>query len=268
MSASRIFAALTGWPGRQLNKRILYLVDLTTFGIMSLRDWYRRIKIFDSRSYDTIISQIIFTGVDALPTISFLGLLTGFLFTFRLIGILDSLSNAEDLVNILATVIGLEIAPLLAAFILISRTGSAIVVDIGNMKLHGEIEGLEILGININDYLIAPRILGAAISQLAISVYFTAITLVFGVILSGIFLSPSHFEFLTTLGSAFDARTIFSFVIKNLLFGYIIATTACYHGLSVGNSATEVPQQTQQSIVNSLIFIFIVDGLMAIALLA
>jgi phospholipid/cholesterol/gamma-HCH transport system permease protein len=136
------------------------------------------------------------------------------------------------------------------------------------MKLHGEIEGLEILGININDYLIAPRILGAAISQLAISVYFTLITLVFGILLSGIFLSPSHFEFLTSLSSAFDLQTISSFVVKNLLFGYIIATTACYHGLSVEKSATEVPQQTQRAIVNSLIIIFIVDGLMGIALLA
>lgn len=238
------------------------------FGFLSLRDWFRRIRIFDRRSYDTIISQIIFTGINALPTITFLGLLAGFLFTFRLIEILDTLSNANNLVNILATAIGLEIAPLLVAFLLISRTGSAIVVDIGNMKLHGEIEGLEILGININDYLVAPRIIGTAISQLAISVYFTTITLVFGVILSGVFLSPSHFSFLSTLSHAFDARTIINFVIKNLLFGYTIATTACYHGLSVNNSATEVPQQTQRSIVESVIFIFIIDGLMAAAQLA
>lgn len=44
MSASRIFAALTVWPGRQLNKRILYLVDLTTFGILSLRDGHSTIE--------------------------------------------------------------------------------------------------------------------------------------------------------------------------------------------------------------------------------
>jgi len=268
VSANQILATLTGWPGRQLVNLVLYLVDLTVFGLLALRDWYQRIRLFDTRSYSTIVSQIIFTGIDALPTISFLGLVTGFIFTFRLIGILDSVGGADDLVDILATVIGLEIAPLLAAFILISRTGSAIVVDMGNMKLHREIEGLEILGININDYLVAPRMLGAAISQLAISVYFTVITLVFGIILSGIFISPGHFEFLAKLSSAFDFQIIGSFVVKNLLFGYIIATTACYHGLSVEHSATEVPQQTQRAIVNSLVIIFIVDGLMGIALLA
>lgn len=268
MSPSHILNSITGWPGRRLNDLVIYLIDLTMFGLFALRDWYRRIRIFDTRSYSTVVSQIIFTGIDALPTITFLGLLASFLFTFRLIGILDSIGGTHDLVDILATVIGLEIAPLLAAFILISRTGSAIVVDMGNMKLHGEIEAMENLGININDYLVAPRLLGAAISQLAISVYFTLITLVFGVVLSGLFISPSHFEFLNTLAGAFDAHIIASFVVKNLLFGYIIATTACYHGLSVQHSATEVPQQTQRAIVNSVIIIFILDGLMGIALLA
>ena len=69
------------------------------------------------------------------------------------------------------------------------------------------------------------------------------------------------------MSGAFDTRNIMSFVVKNLLFGYIIATTACYHGLSVRYSATELPQQTQRSIINMLIIIFTVDGLMAIALL-
>jgi phospholipid/cholesterol/gamma-HCH transport system permease protein len=267
MSPDQFISTVTGWPGRQLIQRFLYVVDLTSFGMLAVRDWALKARLFDTRSYSTIVSQIIFTGVDALPTITFLGLLTGFLFTFRLIGILDSVGGASDLVDILAAVIGLEIGPLLAAFILISRTGSAIVVDIGNMKLHGEIEGLENLGININDYLVAPRLIGAAISQLAITVYFTFITLVFGIILSGVFLSSAHFEFLTTLESAFDFQIVGAFVVKNLLFGYIIATTACYHGLSVHSSATEVPQQTQRAIVNSLVIIFIVDGLMGIALL-
>jgi phospholipid/cholesterol/gamma-HCH transport system permease protein len=259
---------LFGYPGRLVLSRLMYAVKLSTFSMLALRDWYRHNRIFSRRSYRNVIAQIIFTGVDALPTITMLGLATSFIFTFRLIAIVDSIGGTEDLVDVLTNVIGLEIGPLIAAIILISRTGSAIVIDLGNMKLHREIEGLELLAVNINDYLIAPRLLGAAISQLAITVYFTLITMVVGILLSGLLLNVSHFDLLISLSTVFSLPLLGAFVIKNMLFGFMIAATACYHGMRVRTSPTEVPQQAQRAIVNSLIMLFIIDGLLGLALLS
>lgn len=263
-----VIDSVLGWPGRVAISRAMYTIDLMTFSIQSLKDWRHNNRIFKSESYRNVVAQIIFTGVDALPTITFLGVAASFIFTFRLIAVVDSIGGTEDLVDILTNIIGLEIGPLIAAIILINRTGSAIVVDLGNMKLHGEIEGLELLAININDYLIAPRLLGVAISQLAITVYFTLITMVGGILLSGLMLSVSHFELLASLSTVFSPILLAAFVVKNLVFGFIIAATACYHGMRVKHSPTEVPQQAQRAIVNSLILLFIIDGLLGIALLA
>ena len=55
------------------------------------------------------------------------------------------------------------------------------------------------------------------------------------------------------------------FTAKNLLFGLVIGGSACFHALQVRHSATEVPQQTQKAIVNSLAIIAVFDGLLAIA---
>jgi phospholipid/cholesterol/gamma-HCH transport system permease protein len=140
---------ITGFPGRFFSRTLLYVITVYTFSILALRDWYKNNEIFKSKSYTTTVAQIIFTGIDALPTITLLGLATGFVFTFRLISILDSVGAADDIVELLVTIICLGIGPFLAAIIIISRTGSAIVVDLGNMKLHREIEGLELLGINV-----------------------------------------------------------------------------------------------------------------------
>jgi len=253
---------LTGWPGRKLIKNILYVINLVTFSMLALRDWFRENKLFDSHSYSTTVAQVIFTGVDALPTITFLGLATGFIFTFRLISISNPLGGAEDIINLLITVICLSAGPFLAAIIIISRTGSAIVVDLGNMKLHGEIEALENLGININDYLIAPRIISTAISQLAITVYFTVIALLSGILISALFVNPTHFDYIFRISNSFTPYMMSIFVVKNLIFGYVIATVACYNGLRVQQSATEVPQRTTASIVQSLSFVFIIDSLL------
>lgn len=267
MKTNSIAEILTGLPGRFLIRTSLYIINLATFSMLALRDWYNNNRILNKKSYSSMVAQIIFTGVDALPTITLLGLAAGFAFTFRLITVLDSIGAADETVNLLVNIICLGIGPFLAAIILISRTGSAIVVDLGNMKLHGEIEGLEMLGININNYLIAPRLIGTAISQLAITVYFTVIALVFGITISGLMSSGSHFQLLYEIGTAFTPFLVLVFVIKNLLFGYAIAAIACYSGLSVRTSPTEVPQQATRAIVNCLVAIFVIEGLLALALL-
>jgi len=59
---------------------------------------------------------------------------------FRMIAFFDSIA---DTVTILNYAIALELGPMIAAIVLISRTGSAITVELGNMKLHKEIESLE-----------------------------------------------------------------------------------------------------------------------------
>ncbi len=257
---------LTGWPGRKLINNVLYVINLVTFSILALRDWFRKNRLFESRSYSTTVAQIIFTGVDALPTISFLGLATGFIFTFRLISISNTLGGTDDISNLLITVICLSAGPFLAAIIIISRTGSAIVVDLGNMKLHGEIEALENMGININDYLVAPRIISTAISQLAITVYFTVIALLSGILISTVLINPSYIGFIAKVSDSFTPYLMSIFIVKNLIFGYVIATVACYNGLRVQNSATEVPQRTTASIVQSLSFVFVIDSLLTFAI--
>jgi phospholipid/cholesterol/gamma-HCH transport system permease protein len=84
--------------------------------------------------------------------------------------------------------------------------------------------------------------------------------------LSALLVSTSHLEFLVEVGSAFTPHLLLIFVLKNLVFGYVIGATSCYNGLRVRTSPTEVPQQATRAIVNSLIFIFVIEGLFALAM--
>lgn len=255
---------LLGAPGSFLLDKIDYFINLTCFVIFTLFDWFRHRRFFSRQSYRPLITQIIFSGVDAMPTILFLSLVTGFIFTFRIIALFESVT---DTLSILIFIIGLEAGPMIAAIILISRTGSAITVDLANMKLHREIQSMEWMGIDVNDYLIAPRIIGVTISQLAVAVFFTFLTLISGILLSGLLLSPTHFKLLLKLSDHIEPMVLLIFVIKNTLFGITIGATSCFHGLQVGTSPTEVPQQTQRAIINMLVMLFIIDGIVALLML-
>lgn len=255
---------ITGQAGAFVLRRLYYLIDLVTFSSFALRDWFKSIRLFDRYSYKSLVTQIIFSGVDALPTIIFLAVVTGFVFTFRMIALFDSIA---DTVTILNHVVALELGPMIAGIVLISRTGSAITVDLSNMKLHKEIEALELMGIDINKFLVAPRILGVTLSQLAISVFFTVVTLGVGILLSGLLLSPTYFKYFADIISGLHTSLLLVFIIKNLLFGLFIGAIACYHGLKVEASPTEVPQQTQRAIVNSILMLFIIDGIIAVLMI-
>jgi len=254
------------WWGRWAIGVALYVVDLTVFIMLALRAWrgWHSLRLRSTRM--TILNQIIFTGVDALPVILLLGLAVGISMTAQLLNLAVDFGNDKEMVDLVATIIGMELGSLITAIVLIGRSGSAIVVDLGNMKLHREVEGLELLGIDINDMIVAPRLLGACISQMALSVFFAGVATFGGVAAAGLLLSGEYFRLITPLMSAFTPVQILVFLVKNLLFGLIIAGTACFHALRVGVSPTEVPQQTQRAIVNGLLLTFILDGLFALAL--
>ena len=250
--------------GAKAINAVLYLKGLFSFTISALFSSWGKGKV--SRiNRRQIVSQVIFSGVDALPTIIIISLAIAFSVTAQFILLLQAFTSEKEVIRVITQIVAQELAPLLTSIILIGRSGSAITVDLGNMHLHKEIQGLELLGIDIKEFFVLPRILGLAFSQFSLAVFFSAIVMVFGIIFSAMLDSPSNFSYLFILTDAFTPYELLVFLIKNLLFGLMIGAIACFHGLRAKQSTTELPQQTQQAIVNSLVLIFIVDGLIAFA---
>lgn len=255
---------IAGVVGRRTLSAFTYVLDLTVFVLRIVRSWRGRGSLFNRATRAAVVSQIIFSGVDALPTLTLLAAAIGLSITAQLILLIQVVGSDADTVAILSQVVALELGALLPAFILIGRSGSAIAVDLGNMKLNKEIEGLEQLGINLNDFFLTPRLIGTAIAQMALAVYFSVIAVVAGVLFAGMLESMTFYKLLGQFLGVFSPVEIVAFMVKNLLFGLIIGATACFHGLRVQISSTELPQETQRAIVNSLVLVVLVDGILAV----
>jgi ABC-type transporter Mla maintaining outer membrane lipid asymmetry permease subunit MlaE len=105
-----------------------------------------------------------------------------------------------------------------------------------------------------------------AVSQLALATYFSTLAIVSGIIFAAFLESPANFRYLFGVVTAFHPTDLLAFVFKNLLFGIIISATACFHGLRVGISVTEIPRATQQAIVHALVIVFLLDGFVVLVL--
>lgn len=248
------------WIGHQCIESYLYVIDLTYFLIRSLSVWQHHRNVYNRAVYSVFLDQLILIGINAIAIISFLAMFVGIAIASQLVFIMASITGAKDLVEILARLILSEMGPLITGFIMIGRSCSAIVVDLGNARVNGEIKPLEYLGVDVGDYFVVPRILSMVISQMILALYFSVIMFLFGMIFSVLIYDLSAQESLTELLNLVNINSLFRFMLKNVLFGLIVGTIACFHGLSVRNSSTQVSEQMQKAVVRSIVFLFLVDG--------
>ena len=248
------------WIGRHCIATALYIIDLTCFLTQALAVWKPHRNFFNRAVSIIVLEQLILIGINAIAIISLLALFTGVGVTSQLIYIMQSLTSNNDLLVILARLVLGEMGPLITGFILVGRSCSAIVVDLGNARISGEMEPLEYMGIDLNDYYVAPRILAMIISQMVLAFYFTAIMIFSSVFFSSFLYDFSAQESLAELLGMISFDGVLRFTLKNIFFGLIIGIIACFHGFLTGKSSTIVSEHLQKAVVRSLIFLFIADG--------
>jgi len=179
--------------------------------------------------------------------------------TAQLILFFQTFATEKEVITMLTHFVTLQFTPTLTSIMIIARSGSAITVDLGNMSVNHEIKGLALLGIDPYIYLAYPRLIGLAISQVTLAVYFSILTISFGIFFSALLDSPTNFKYFYLLINSVSFTEIILFLINNAICGVTIAAYACYFGLNVKESVTEVPQATQKAIASSLLAIFLIN---------
>ncbi|MGE0081449.1 MAG: MlaE family ABC transporter permease, partial [Thiohalomonadaceae bacterium] len=142
---------IAGAVGRRTLGLVLYPIDLTAFVLRAFRDARHPARRYNRAAASSLLAQIIFTGVDALPTITLIGTAVGLGMVSQLIALMHMFGSTREMVAVLSQVVVLELGPLLTAVLIISRSSSAIAVELGHMRLNKEVEGLRLLGVNTND---------------------------------------------------------------------------------------------------------------------
>ncbi len=255
---------IPGYIGRLCLAVFIYWLDLIAFCNHAMSSWVAGAKGLNKANLQSLYTQIIFTGIGALPIVLLLAIATAVVFTAPIMHLSSEVGRNIDITGRLTHIICFEIAPLLTALVLVSRSGSAITVDIGNMKLRGEIDGLTLLAIDIKGYIVAPRLFAGMISQLMLAIYFSFVALYGGILIAGLLYSQQYLLAVDDALLALSPQMIILFVIKNSLFGLVVCGAACFQALQIESCVTQLPQHTQKAIVRALSLIFTIDLLMLI----
>jgi phospholipid/cholesterol/gamma-HCH transport system permease protein len=129
----------------------------------ALMRWSEVGRVFDS------------AGVDALPIVSLVSLLTGFIIAFEAAQPLAAYGAQIYLANTIGRVMTRELGPIMTAVVLAGRSGSAFAAELGTMKVNEELDALETMGLEPLRFLVVQRILaGTALTPL-LTVYAMAL---------------------------------------------------------------------------------------------
>jgi phospholipid/cholesterol/gamma-HCH transport system permease protein len=211
---------------------------------------------------EELVRQIYFTGASATATIVVRGAVIGTLIIAYVIEVLNA--DAELAVKMLLWVVLREIGPLIAAVLVIQRSGTAVATELALREISGEIASLRRLRIDPYDYLVVPRVVGIALSNAALTLYVQLIAVGGGMLLSSLIINVPFDEMLTNFFLLASPLDLVYSLIKSVLFGAAIAVVSCYHGLNPGgHSINAVPRATIRAVTESLLLVMLLNVVFA-----
>lgn len=243
--------------GRLITTNVEYTLRVLLMAYLSIRS-----AIYDQAQglrtvLGVIMTQIYFTGWQAMPLITVLSLASGSVVILQSSSNLNMLGGAQMIGNLLVAIIVRELGPLLTALVVVARSGTAVASEVGNMRANREIEALESMGINPLSYIVFPRLIGGVISVVCLATYFVLIALLGGFIITKLIHDMPFNFYVDSLAKAVAFEDVWLFLLKNSFSGMIIFVVCCYQGLSVKKSPTEVPVVTTQAVVKSIIYVIV-----------
>ena len=214
--------------------------------------------------YKVLILQILFTGVEALTIIALIALALGIVIIIQGLTLLPQFGQGNLLYGIIITIITRELGPILTAFIVTARSGTAIATEIGGMVVSHEIEAYLATGINPISYLVVPRFVGMVVSVFLLNIYFNLFGLGGSFLVTQLFNPISVYEYGMGILSTLTLKDLISSAVKSIAFGTIISVTASFHGFRVTHSTTEIPQVAIKAVGQSFTLCILVNAVITL----
>ncbi len=204
--------------------------------------------------------QILFTGFEALNIIALIAMALGAVIIIQGVSLLPQFGQEDLTFPILITIITRELGPMLCAFIIIARSGTAIATEIGHNVVSHEIEAYVASGIDPITYLAVPRFIGVTISMLLLNLYFNFFGLIGSFFITQFIEPVQASNYFRKLLSYLRLEDILSSTLKSLVFGIIISLSATYYGFKVEQSSTEIPQMVIKAVGASFVYCILADA--------
>lgn len=223
------------------------------------RHWARTVR-------NGLARQILAIGVEPLLFVGGLAVFVGMAVVVQLAFWTNATGQSQLLGPLLVSVVARELGPVLINIVVIVRSGSVMATELGIMKIDGRVHEIEAQGISPFTSLVMPRVVGAAVSTLCLTVVFILVALASGY-LFGAWLgtgSRNLWFFTDTVIHAIHPLDAIGILAKSILPALFTGASCCVGGLGVGGAVTDIPQATQRALTRSVAGLFVISAVVSL----
>ncbi len=207
-----------------------------------------------------VISQIYATGVLSLLIIAVSGLFVGMVLGLQGYNTLVSFGAEQSLGVLVALSLTRELGPVVSALLFSGRAGSALTAEIGLMKATEQLSGMEMMAVDPERRVVAPRLLGGMIALPLLAAIFTLVGVFGGYFVGTVLLGVDSGAFWSQMQTQVSfTEDVVNGVIKSLVFGFVVTWTAVFEGFDCTPTSEGVSRATTRTVVHSSLAVLGLD---------
>lgn len=203
-------------------------------------------------------------GARCLPVILIVGTFTGLVLGLQGYYVLNRFGSESLLGALVSLSLVREMAPVLAALMLVGQAGSALAAELGIQRNSEQIVALETMGVSSHGYLIAPRLIAALMVFPIQTALFVAVGLWGGSLSGSLLLGVESGVYWSSVERAVGMADVRECFLKAATFGLLTISICAYHGFNAhrcrsATGARAVSAATTLAVVQSSIIVLAAD---------
>jgi phospholipid/cholesterol/gamma-HCH transport system permease protein len=202
-------------------------------------------------------------GANAVSITAVLGFLIGLILAFQSAIPMKKFGAEVFVADLVVISLFRELGPLITAFVLASRSGSAFAAELGTMKVNEEVDALVTMGLDPVAFLVLPRLVAA----LCVIGLLTIFNEFFGLVGCGLVMTWMDIPlstFFERIKEAASLTDLFGGLVKTVVFGALIAGIGCLRGLQTRTGPSAVGDSATSAVVSGIVAIVLADGAFAV----
>jgi len=156
-----------------------------------------------------------------------------------------------------------ELGPLMTAFVVNGRSGSAFAAELGTMKVNEELDALDTMGLDPVNFLVVPKVIAALLMLPLLTVFGNLFGLLGGLVV----MLSLGFTFQTFMNEITFAGTygmLLAGLFKTLFFAVIIAGVGCLSGMRASRGPSAVGDAATEAVVLGIVLMILTDGIFGV----
>jgi len=246
--------------GSDVTRGLAYVGGLMTQFWAGLRASPRVLPIVGKRGrWRTALHQMGAIGVDALPMVGIMSVCSGFILAMQAGAELRRFGAIQYVMDFLGIGFTRELGPLLTAFVVSGRSGSAFSAEIGTMVVTSEIDALRTMALDPIEIVLAPRSIATMIMVPCLSIMSNAFGILAGAAFMYMETNIRLSMYLQYIADSIYLRDVLTGVLKSVVFAAIIVNVGCLEGFRVRGGPDAVGRAATSAVVWSTFLVILAD---------